>query len=109
MAMTEGNSNFALNGATPVTLVASPAASTRRLIRNITVHNRDTAAVTLTVRYVDDATTRQLYKVTLQPDSTWVCNTVIVLADTNDSVTALLSGAAATTNPDGIAAWADVS
>lgn len=72
-ALTEGASDGALNGTSPVTIVAAPGASTRRVIKWITIQNKDTAAVTLTVTYDNSSgsTSRQIAKVTLQPNDTW--------------------------------------
>ena len=68
---TEGSSDGALNGVTTVTLVAAPAASTRRIIKTINIENCDTAAVTITVYYNNSSTLRVLAKVTLQVGDTW--------------------------------------
>jgi hypothetical protein len=68
---TEGASDGALNGASTVTLVAAPAASTRRIIKNIYIENCDTAAVTVTVYYNNASTLRVIAKVTLQVGDTW--------------------------------------
>src|SRR5260370_12291503 len=62
---TPGSSNTATNNTTAVTAVASPAASTERQVKLMTVYNADTASATLTVRYNDNATTRILVKTTL--------------------------------------------
>jgi hypothetical protein len=70
-AFTEGANDGALNGTSSVTLVAAPAASTRRTIKTITIENRDTAAVTLTVSYNNNGTLRTIAKVTLQVGDTW--------------------------------------
>lgn len=70
-AFTEGSSDGALNGTSSVTIVASPASSTRRLVKTIYISNTDTASVTLTVSYNDNATLRQIAKVTLQVGDTW--------------------------------------
>jgi len=56
-----------LNNTTDVTIVSSPAASTNRLIKDINIYNRDTAAVTVTIKFIDGANTRILWKGTLQP------------------------------------------
>lgn len=64
---TPGASDGALNGTTPVTVVAAPAASTQRVIKEIVVYNRDTASVTFYVKYVSGGT-RFLKKVTLAVD-----------------------------------------
>jgi len=70
-AFTEGSTDGALNGTSSVTLVAAPAASTRRAIKTITIQNRDTAAVTVTVSYNNNGTLRTIAKVTLQVGDTW--------------------------------------
>jgi hypothetical protein len=68
---TEGANDGALNGTASVTLVAAPGASTRRTIKSITIENRDTAAVTLTISYNNSSTLRTIAKVTLQVGDTW--------------------------------------
>jgi len=68
---TEGANDGTLNGATPVTLVTSPAASTQRIIKSIIIQNRDTAAVTITVNYISSGGTRQIWKGTLAVNDTW--------------------------------------
>ena len=68
---TEGATDGALNGTSSVTVVAAPAASTRRTIKAITIENKDTAAVTLTVSYNNAATLRTIAKVTLNVGDTW--------------------------------------
>jgi hypothetical protein len=70
-SFTEGSSDGALNGTSSVTLVASPASSTRRLIKTIYIANIDTAPVTLTISYNDNSTLRTINKVTLQVGDTW--------------------------------------
>ena len=44
---TEGSSDGALNNSTAVTIAAAPASSTRRIIKAVTIQNRDTAPVTV--------------------------------------------------------------
>lgn len=72
-SLTEGSNDGALNGTTAVTLVSAPSASTRRVVKWITIQNKDTAAVTVTVTFNNSTgpTTRQIAKVTLQPNDTW--------------------------------------
>jgi hypothetical protein len=70
-SFTEGASDGVLNGTTAVTAVSAPAASTRRIVNTITVENNDTAAVTITVGYLNTASTRVIAKVTLQVGDTW--------------------------------------
>lgn len=67
----EGASDGVLSGTTPVTVIAAPAASTRRIINKLYIENTDTAAVTITVGYLNTASTRVLAKVTLQVGDTW--------------------------------------
>jgi len=68
---TEGANDGALNGTSPVTLVAAPAAATRRIIKSITIENKDTANVTVTVSYDNNGTLRTIAKVTLAVGDTW--------------------------------------
>jgi len=72
-SLTEGSNDGALNGTTAVTLASAPSTSTRRVIKWVTIQNKDTAAVTITVTYENSTgpTTRQIAKVTLQPNDTW--------------------------------------
>lgn len=70
-SLVEGANDGALTGTSPVTLVAAPAASTRRVIKSITIQNRDTAAVTVTISYNNNGTLRTLAKVTLMANDTW--------------------------------------
>jgi hypothetical protein len=81
-AFTEGASDGVLNGTSSVTLVAAPASSTRRVIKNITIENRDTAAVTLTISYDNNGTLRTIAKVTLNVGDTWTTDGTF---DTNGS------------------------
>jgi hypothetical protein len=81
-AFTEGASDGALNGTSSVTLVAAPGSSTRRVIKNITIENRDTAAVTLTISYDNNGTLRTIAKVTLNVGDTWTTDGTF---DTNGS------------------------
>jgi hypothetical protein len=80
---TEGATDGALNGTSSVTLVAAPASSTRRVIKNVTIQNRDTAAVTLTISYNNNSTLRQVAKVTLNVGDTWTTEGTF---DTNGSL-----------------------
>ena len=73
-SFTEGASDGILNGTSAVTVVSAPASSTRRIVNTITVENNDTAAVTITVGYLNTASTRVIAKVTLQVGDTWTTN-----------------------------------
>ncbi len=82
-AFTEGASDGALNGTSAVTLVAAPASSTRRVVKTITIENKDTAAVTLTISYNNNSTLRTIAKVTLNVGDTWTTDGTF---DTNGSL-----------------------
>ena len=82
-AFTEGSTDGALNGTSSVTLVAAPASSTRRVVKNITIYNKDTAAVTITVSFNNNSTLRNIVKVTLAVGDTWTLDGAY---DTNGSL-----------------------
>lgn len=82
-AFTEGANDGALNGTSSVTLVAAPASSTRRVVKNITIENKDTANVTLTISYNNNSTLRTIAKVTLNVGDTWTTDGTF---DTNGSL-----------------------
>jgi hypothetical protein len=63
---TPGSNDTQTNGATAVTIVAAPAASTQRHVESISVYNADTAAATVTIQLNNNSTLRIITKVTLQ-------------------------------------------
>lgn len=67
---TPGGSRSNTNSTTTVALVAAPAASTQRVIDNVTIYNADTVAATVTVRIDDNATEYILVKITIQAGET---------------------------------------
>lgn len=69
--ITEGATDGQLNGSTDVTVVPAPTGSNRRVIKDITIYNGDSAAVTVFVKYDNNATQRTLAKVTLAVGDTW--------------------------------------
>ncbi len=66
----EGANDGAFNGTTPITIATAPGASTRRVIKDLTICNRDTVAATITLNYINGANTRQVWKETLQAGDT---------------------------------------
>lgn len=108
MAFTPDGNNGALNGTTPVTLIAAPSAGVARMMKIIRVTNRDTIAHTFTLRFVSGANTRRLWYGTLAVGDSVKCDDPLVL-DSTESITALLGEAIATTNPDFVSSWADYS
>lgn len=109
MAFTPGSNDGALNGATPVTLVAAPGAGVVRQVHWISITNKDSAAVTLTLNLINGASTRRLLKIIMAVDDNLLWNDNIILDATDESVEAVLSGAAASTNPDFVASYGDSS
>lgn len=109
MAFVPGNNLGVFNGTTPVTVVSAPGAATYRLIKTLTIQNKDTAAVTITLRYTDSGTDYQLWKGVLAVNDTFVWPETLDLADTTQSITAVMSGAPATTQPEFTAHFADYS
>lgn len=69
--ITEGATDGSLNGSTDVTVVPAPTGSNRRVIKDITIYNGDTANVTIYVKYDNNATQRTVAKVLLAPGDTW--------------------------------------
>lgn len=70
-ALTEGCTAVQSSGTTPVTLCASPAADTRRVVRNFTVHNPDSVPRTVILSLVDGATTHHLWVIAIAAHKTW--------------------------------------
>ena len=96
---TEGASDGALNGTSAVTLVAAPAAATRRTIKTITIENKDTAAVTLTISYNNNSTLRTIAVVTLNIGDTWTTDGTF---DTNGSLKQTLGTVNLTSGATGV-------
>jgi len=69
--ITEGATDGVLNGSTDVTLVGAPTGANRRVIKDITIFNGDTAAVTVIIKYDNNATQRTLVRVTLAVGDTY--------------------------------------
>lgn len=70
-SFTEGSQDGATNDTTAVTVVSAPGASTRRVVKNITVYNKDTASITFTLQYNDNGTIREITKQALAAGSSW--------------------------------------
>lgn len=89
-----------LNGTTPVTVITAPTGADQIGNKLITIHNGDTAVVTVTLNKVSAGGTRQLWSGDLDVGDTLLFDDVLILDATTDSVTAVMSAAAATTDPD---------
>lgn len=70
-SFTEAVNDGALNGTADVTVVGAPGASTRRIVRDLSICNRDTRNNTITVKYDNNGTIRVIAQVTLAPNETW--------------------------------------
>ena len=68
---TEGANRGALNGSTDVTVVANPSSGYRRVVKDITIYNGDTAAVTIFIKYDVSATQRTVAKLVLAVGDSW--------------------------------------
>jgi hypothetical protein len=67
---TPGSSDGLTNGATAVTMVAAPTASTQRQVKGFYIFNNDTAAATVIIRLNNNGTYRIIAKMTIQPGET---------------------------------------
>jgi len=65
-AFTPGETDAQSNNTTAVTIVAAPAASTQRQIKEIIVFNKDTAAAIVKIQLNNNTVIRQLIQTTLQ-------------------------------------------
>jgi hypothetical protein len=112
MAITLGSTRTQLNGATPVTVVAAPAASTVRVVLAIRLNNTDTAAITPSLTKDISGTAVQAEKeIGLAVGDTWRPvnkeKGYMFLTATTHSLLMVLGGAAATANPYCVAEWLD--
>lgn len=89
-----------LNGTTPVDVITAPTGTDTIANKLITIANIDTAVVTITLSKVSAGGTRVLKTVDLDVGDTLFFDDVLMLAATTDSVTAEMSAAPATTQPD---------
>lgn len=71
---TEGANRGALAGSTDVTVVGNPASGYRRVVKDITIYNGDTAAVTIFIKYDVSATQRTIAKIVMAVGDTWNFN-----------------------------------
>lgn len=110
-SVTPGSQRTSLNGATPVTVVSSPGAGVTRTVLALRMTNIDTAAVTVTLKKSIAATSKQVDKVTgAAVNFVWLPITrdkIMHLVATNELFEMVMSGAAATTNPEVVADFLD--
>lgn len=68
---TEAAADGALNGTTDVTIITGSSSGTRRIIKTLSIYNRDSAAVQLLIKYDNGSTQRRIYVVTIASGDTW--------------------------------------
>jgi len=111
LTITPGSNHGSLNGTTPVTLVSAPGAGVQRSVRSIRFANIDTAAVTIRVRKTVAGTPYEWDSITglVVDGKFWPLSgsDVLNLTATDQSLTALMAGAPATTNPSFEASYID--
>jgi hypothetical protein len=103
----EGSSDGILNGTTQVTMVAAPAASTRRLIKSIFIENNDTAPVTIIVTLNNSGTLRNIQKMTLAVGDNWSIDGVF---DTNGNAKTIgVSGISGYSGYSGLSGYSGIN
>lgn len=70
-AFTEGVSDGALQASTYVTLVAAPAAGTRRIIKSITFYNNHSSAIGVSLDFDNNGTKRRIVQLLIGVGQTW--------------------------------------
>lgn len=107
-----GNAYGSLNGATSVEVVPAPAAGFTRQVRALRFVNKDSAAVDIRLRVTIAGPT--YYEIdnalALAVDGKFfpIEGSEEIRLTTSESLTAVMAGAAATTNPTYFACWVDV-
>lgn len=68
---TEGSSDGVLSNTANVTMVGAPAAGFRRIVKSLTIFNKDTASVTIDLKYDNNGTHRIATKIPLATNETF--------------------------------------
>lgn len=107
-----GATKGSLNGTNPVTIVAAPAAGFMRRVECVRFVNVDSAAVDIRLRLTIAGPTNYEADnvIALAVDGKFfpVEGADVIWLDTTDSLTAVMGGAPATTNPTWVSGWVDV-
>ena len=108
-----GSEQGSLNGATSVEIVPAPAAGFVHRVDCVRFFNCDTAQVDITIRKTLTGPTHYAFdrSPTLAVNGFFAPVTgqeMVRLTATDESITAVMGGAAATTNPTWIASWVKV-
>jgi hypothetical protein len=107
MAFTPGGNETDTNGTTNVTAVAAPAASTKRMVSQVIVHNVSAAVIIANVYVNKNSTVRRVARTTLQIGETLTVGGYVLDA-TDESIEVDLDAAHVTTAPTIVASFADV-
>lgn len=70
-SVSEGNAVANSNGLTIASILSAPAASTRRVVRNITLYNADTVTHTVSIMVTDTATNYLVTTISLGTGASW--------------------------------------
>ncbi len=108
MTFTPCFNGIATNGTTPVTVVAAPGERTQRIVKRLIINNKDSGAVVATVKHVTSGGSS--FTIASQSIAS-LANlelTDLILDKTTQSITVVLSGAVAATEPDCTAHFADL-
>lgn len=68
---TEASTDGALNGTTNATLVSAPSSGVKRVIKSITIYNKDSASVTVYLKLLNNVTERIIEKIALAAGEVW--------------------------------------
>lgn len=97
------------NNTSTVTICSAPASSHVKVVRNITVYNKDTASATVTLQYNANGTVYILLKQTLATLTTLSYTDPVNLVNTTDSIEVLLAGNVTTSQLDVTTNFVDIS
>lgn len=107
MAFVEGNLYGVISGTT--TIVTSPSAGSRRVVKNIYIYNADDVSHTITLSYYVSPTYTPFLKITLNPGDTLMESDIDVLDSTSETIVLSLDEAISSTNLSFKVAYADAS
>jgi hypothetical protein len=96
---TPGHSDGTSTGTTAATMVAAPGASTQRIIKYLSVYNKDTGAAIATVQFNNNSTLRELVVVKLDagneltwsPERGWRVSQISIASDTKSGLIRIAS------------------
>ena len=112
MAFTPGNANIATSGMTAVTAVGSPASAAQRMVRTISVFNKDTITHTVTLQLFDGTNTWLIDRQSIPAGGRYIWGTgdeIIVLDTTSKLIQVILGEAHAALALHIVSSWADNS